>query len=90
MTVKTQGCADCGEKLSEIRISFDLIHCSACAENYKRCSRCGESHHLRDLRGAYCRSCRADYDRARFARQRAAREQAAASEPVRFVSEADP
>jgi hypothetical protein len=68
-------CADCGTKLQDFEVEsrYYQERCRACRENYEGCIRCGELTHLRDMRQSYCRSCRSQYDRDRWARQRAAR-----------------
>ena len=80
MAQKRWKCTDCGEPFDDWRNFAANNHpdwdgyryCGTCAENYERCSICGELRHLRDMRQAYCVDCRRAYDRDRWARQRAA------------------
>jgi hypothetical protein len=68
-------CADCGKKLQDFEADLGYFQgrCQDCRTNYESCRRCGELRRLEDMRQSWCRTCRAQYDRARWARQRAAR-----------------
>lgn len=71
-------CPDCGKRLtdSQIYVAGTLGGtrlCDACRVNWDRCSRCGKLTRLEDMRQVWCRSCRRQYDRDRWARQRSAR-----------------
>jgi hypothetical protein len=75
---KRPNCPDCGKRLTDSQIhaveNFGAsLLCDSCRVNYDSCSRCGDLRRLEDMRQVWCRSCRAEYDKARWARQRAAR-----------------
>jgi hypothetical protein len=78
MARKPRDCPDCGERLTAGQIyaveNFGGTQlCDRCRAGYDQCSRCGNLRLLRDMRGAWCKTCRSAYDRERFANQRAAR-----------------
>jgi hypothetical protein len=73
MSPKGRKCADCGEKLDSFHRVTNPDLCSACRAKYDSCVRCSRLMPLADMRQSYCRACRKEYDRARWAAQRAAR-----------------
>lgn len=81
MPRKRRTCADCGKQptewqggLNPVAPDDDIEVCAGCRfRNYDGCRRCGRVFRLEDMRQAWCRWCRSQYDRDRWARQRAAR-----------------
>jgi hypothetical protein len=82
MSAEKRACIDCGKKFEPsefwgIRVgSFggeSARICRACLPGWQECARCHQATRLEDMSQAYCRSCRRQYDRDRWARQRAAR-----------------